>query len=286
MAFIDDLANLSVLIFVITSMLAMGLGLTVTQILRPLRNLRLVGKALLANFVLVPLLAYVLLLLIHLDQGLATGLILVGTAAGAPFLPKLVQFSKSDIAFGVGLMVLLMVVTIAYVPLVLPLLLPGVAVNPGQIAGSLVVLMLTPLGIGLLIKKRYDEIAHELQPVMSRVSTIFLIVLVVLYLGLNYQTILSTFGTGAIGAAVVFILVSFGFGYVLGGPKRDTRPVLGLGTAQRNISAAFVVAIANFSTDFNVIAMILVVSLIGLVILMIGSGELGKHAPQAKVAKQ
>ncbi|MGZ4940245.1 MAG: bile acid:sodium symporter family protein [Halobacteriota archaeon] len=285
MAVLDDLANLSVLIFVITNMLAMGLSLTVAQILQPLYNLRIVGKALLANFVLVPLVAYVLVALIPLEQGLAIGLILVGTAAGAPFLPKLVQFSKANIAFGVGLMVLLMVVTIFYMPLVLPLLLPGTTVNAGSIAASLVVLLLIPLAVGLLIKKWNDEIADTLQPAFNRISTIFLVVLIVLYLGVGYQTILGTFGTGAIGVAIVFILISLGIGYVLGGPARDTKPVVGLATAQRNISAAFVVVIANFATNFSVMAMVLVVSLIGLIILMIVSGEIGKRSPRAGTAQ-
>ncbi len=286
MAVLDDLANLSVLIFVITNMLAMGLSLTVAQILQPLYNLRLVGKALLANFVMVPLVAYVLVALIPLEQGLAIGLILVGTAAGAPFLPKLVQFSKANIAFGVGLMVLLMVVIIFYMPLVLPLLLPGTTVNAGSIAASLVVLLLIPLAVGLLIKKWNDEIADTLQPAFNRISTIFLVVLIVLYLGLGYQTILDTFGTGAIGVAIVFILISLGIGYVLGGPARDTKPVVGLATAQRNISAAFVVVIANFATNFSVMAMVLVVSLIGLMILMIVSGEIGKRALRAGTTQQ
>jgi len=280
MAVLDDLANLSVLIFVITNMLAMGLGLTVAQIVQPLRNLRLVGKALLANFVLVPLVAFVLVKLIPLEQGIAIGLILVGTAAGAPFLPKLVQFSKASLGFGVGLMVLLMVVTIFYMPLVLPLLLPGTTVDAGLIAASLVVLLLIPLAIGLLIKKWNDEIADALQPTFNRISTVFLVVLIVLYLGLGYQTILSTFGSGAIGVAIVFILISLGIGYVLGGPARDTKPVLGLATAQRNISAAFVVVIANFATNFSVMAMVLVVSLIGLIILMFVSGEIGRRVPR------
>ena len=61
-----------------------------------------------------------------LDQSLQIGLAVLATAAGAPFLPKLVQGAKGNVAFGVGLMVLLMVVTIIYMPLVLPLLLQGV----------------------------------------------------------------------------------------------------------------------------------------------------------------
>ena len=150
--FFEAIAKISGLLFVVTSMLALGMSLTAGQILQPLKNVRLVILALIANFVLVPLLAYGIVHLIPLEQPLRTGLIVLATAAGAPFLPKLVQGAKGNVAFGVGLMVLLMVLTIAYVPLVLPLMLPGVAVDPWDIARSLIVLMLVPLTIGLLMK--------------------------------------------------------------------------------------------------------------------------------------
>jgi len=149
----------------------MGLNLTVKQIIAPLRDVRLVILALVANFVLVPILAYLILAVIKLDQGLAIGLILMATAGGAPFLPKLAQAAKGNMAFSVGLMVLLMIVTIIYMPLVLPLLLQGVEVDPWEIARSLIIMMLIPLAIGLFIKARYGSIAESLQPHMSQTST-------------------------------------------------------------------------------------------------------------------
>ena len=45
-------ANASVVVFVVSSILSVGLALTVPQILAPLRNVRLVVLSLLANFVL------------------------------------------------------------------------------------------------------------------------------------------------------------------------------------------------------------------------------------------
>ena len=114
--FFEAIGSLSGLLFIISSMLAMGMSLTMADILQPLKNVRLVLMALLANFVLVPLLAYIIILVIPLEQSLQIGLIVLATAAGPPFLPKLVQGAKGNIAFGVGLMVLLMVVTIFYLP--------------------------------------------------------------------------------------------------------------------------------------------------------------------------
>ena len=52
------LANLAVAVFVISSMLSMGLSLTMQQILEPLRNGRLVILALVLNFLVVPALAH------------------------------------------------------------------------------------------------------------------------------------------------------------------------------------------------------------------------------------
>ncbi|WP_255152430.1 bile acid:sodium symporter family protein [Halorarius halobius] len=281
---LESLATLSVLVFVVTSMLAMGLSLTVGQILEPLRDLRMVGKALAANFVLVPLVAYAILLVVPLSEPQSIGLVVLATAAGAPFLPKLVEMAEGDVAFGVGLMVLLMVVTVLYVPVVLPLLLPGVQVNPLDIAGSLVTLMLLPLAAGLFVKARYAETADSLQPIASQVSSTALVFLVVLMLVLNVDSLVSVIGTGALLALVVFIAVSFGVGFLLGGPAYESRSVLALGTAQRNVSAALVVGAANFE-DPNVVIMLVVgATLMGLLIVV--AGEMGKRTGQPGVSRR
>jgi BASS family bile acid:Na+ symporter len=272
------ITQISIVVFVVTSMLAMGLSLTIPQIMQPLKNTRLVILALVANFVLVPALAYIILLIIPLEQGLGIGLILLATAAGAPFLPKLAAAAKGDMAFSVALMVLLMVVTIIYLPLVLPFLLQGVEVNPLEIAQSLVLLMLIPLAIGLFIKARYESTAASLYPHMSQTSsTTFMLMLGGLIL-LNLRSIIDIVGTRAIIVAVIFLLVSFVMGFFLGGKEGSIRSVMGLGTGQRNVSAAVVVAGQNFSSDPDVLVFIIVTALIGLVLLMPIGGELGKRS--------
>jgi len=122
---LSQAATIAMLTFVISSMFAMGAGLTVVQILEPLRNTRLVLLALFANFVLTPLCAFALAKLLWLDEPLGAGLLLLGSAAGAPFLPKLAELAKGNLAFAIGAMALLMVTTVVYVPLILPLLIPG-----------------------------------------------------------------------------------------------------------------------------------------------------------------
>src|SRR5688500_13772545 len=165
MELVQKATSVFTLIFVLSSMLGMGLGFTVSEIITPLRNVRLVVLSLLANFVLMPLAAVALANLLRLDQPLGVGLLLLGTAAGAPFLPKLAQLARGNLAFGVGLMVLLMVFTVGYLPLVLPVLLPGVSVNPAKIASSLFLLMLLPLAVALAVRAWFAGVAARTKPV-------------------------------------------------------------------------------------------------------------------------
>ena len=249
--------NVSILIFVVASMLALGLSLTVRQIVDPLRNPRILAALLIGNFLLVPGWAFLLLRVIPLEPGFDIGIILLATAAGAPFLPKLVELAKGTIALSVGAMILLMVVTIIYLPLALPLVLPGTAVNPLEVALPLVLLMLTPLATGLLTAARFSDAARRGLPVLSRLSTLGLIVDFVALVIVNAGILLDTIGNGAVLAAALLIVGAFLIGWLLAGANRDLRTVLGLATAQRNLSAALLVAGANFSNP-NVLVMVMV----------------------------
>jgi len=282
---ITVLANLSTFTFIITSMLAMGLSLTVKQIMDPLRNARMVILALLANFVLVPALAYLVTVVIPLDDGLATGLIIAGAAAGAPFLPKLAQAAKGNAAFSVGLMTLLMIATVIYLPVMLPVLLPGASVNPWDIAKSLIVTMLLPLGIGLFIKARYEETAEHLQPTMSQISNQAIALMIVTMLVLQFSMIIDTIGTGGIIAVLIFEVGALAIGLLLGGKDGGMRSVMGLGTAQRNLAAAMLVAGQNFASDPNVLIMVMLISIFGVSLLLIAGGEMGKRVQARAKAK-
>src|SRR5215203_1656903 len=167
--------SICMMLFVVSSMIGMGLGLRISDIVAPLRNWRLVIPALAANFVVMPFAAIALARILRLDAPMAIGLLLLGMASGAPFLPKLAQISRGNLAFAVGLMVLLMVITVGYLPLVLPLLLPGVSVNPAEIARSLVLLMLLPLAGALVIRAQFPDIAARTKPVLDRLSNLSLI---------------------------------------------------------------------------------------------------------------
>lgn len=274
------LAQLSMLVFVISSMLSMGLSLSIRQIVDPLKDTRLMILALVANFVLVPAAALAITSVLQLGEAGTIGLILLSTAAGAPFLPKLVEVAKGNQAFSVGLMVLLMLVTVIYLPLVLPLLLGDVEVSAWDIAKSLVFMMLVPLAIGLFVRSRYEDAAAKIQPTFAMAANIGIIALAVLGLVLNFSSMIALVGSMGLLAAALFITAALAIGYLLGGSDPAARSTMGLGTGQRNIAAALVVAAQNFDSD--VVTYLMVVAIIGFVVLFPVAGELGRRQSNAE----
>ena len=251
------IANLALDLFTITSMLAVGMSLTVKQIIHPLRNLRLLLLILVASFVLVPLWAILLTWVIPLGDEQKTALILLGACAGGPFIPLLVQMVKGHMPLAAGTMVLLLVVTIFFVPLVLPWMLPYVQVDAALIARDLTLMMLLPLIIGLLVRWRYKELADSWQPHLSRFSVYSLLILSAVGLPPALPKIISSLGSLIIPGAILLAIGGWGIGYLISfGREARQRKVMSLGTGQRNLAAALLVAAHGFSADTFVMTLV------------------------------
>lgn len=264
-AFLSWLVDASVIAFAVASMLSVGLAHTLKEVLGPLRNVRGGIRALVANFVLVPVLALVVLQVFPLPEPHAIGIFLIATAAGAPFLIKLSEAAESDVALSATLLVLLLPATIVYMPVVVPLALPDAPVSATAIGLPLVLTMLLPLGAGLVVRTLQESWAGRLQPAIGTFSTLALVVLILATTLANLQAIRHVLFTTAIVAALVVIGGAFLIGYALG-MDRDAREVLGLGTSQRNIAAATVVA-TQAVRDPDTVVMVIVASLAGFAIL-------------------
>lgn len=261
-----ELLEVAILVFSVTSMVTVGLANTIRRIVSPLRNILAVVRALVANFVLVPLVAFAVTRAIRLDRPLEIGLLLVAASAGAPFLIKLVEVAEGRLGLSTSLLVILLPVTVIYAPIAVPLLVPEATVQTSALAWPLLLTMLLPLAVGLSVRAKRPSWALRIQPITQAVSTVSLIVLVIATVAANFRAILDLLSGAAIPCAFLIIVAAFGIGYALGGSDPDSRAVLGLGTSQRNIAAATVMATQSFGGGATVV-MVVVSSLLALVVL-------------------
>ena len=136
---LDLILRLAVIAFIVSSMLGVGLGLS--AILAPLRDVRFVLRALLLNFILAPAFAWLLTVIIPLQTGYTIGLLLIGGAGGAPFLPTPVKTARRNLVSSVALMTLLTIGTLLFMPFALPFMIPGLRADAWTIARPLLLLI-------------------------------------------------------------------------------------------------------------------------------------------------
>ena len=282
-------ANAGAVIFVIASMITLGLSTTVSQVLAPLKDKSLIIRVNLANFILVPVLAYLLVAGLHLPTGLAIGLILVGTAAGSPFLPRVSQIKADKRALAGALGVLLTILSVIYIPVIVPFMVPGEAlINPLHLLMAFVVMILIPLGAALILRSGGEEKVARIPPWMDRISygAFFMAFIGVTYVFFDQLTALI--GYGGLIAIIIFVLAAFGIGYLFGGNDAGMRGVLAFGTAQRGLAVALVLPVLNLLLhsvnpgssvyDPTILIMILTLGIAGLIMLVFLGKKLAKKS--------
>lgn len=280
--FFRGLVGVVIPVFVVSTMLNVGLTQKPREILGYLGNWPFVLKMVVANFVLAPLLMVLILRSTSFGPTLQAGLLVFSLGAGAPFLIKLTQTAEHDLALGAATMLLLVVLTAVYVPLVLPALLPGMPVDAGAIAGSLLRRMVAPIVLGMLVAQFASGPAGKVQPWAARLGSVALYGAIVATLVGYFPDMADVFGTGAILAGLGFIAGAFGIGYLAGHGEDHLEDVGGLGTAQRNTAAAMTIATQNFR-DPEVLVVITLASTLGIVMLMLVARGLSRDNPPAPV---
>jgi BASS family bile acid:Na+ symporter len=276
---------IGVVVFAIATMFSMVFTFTIPQISALLKDRRVMVLSLVANFLLVPLAAYLLARFGSLSPGSMAGLLIAASAAGATFLLKFTKGAHGNPELVGGLMVLPTVVTVAFMPLVLPYLAPSAFPDQVRIAVTLILLILVPLVLALFARSRSEAAATARAPLATKISgaglgAVFVGFLGAVVVGLfieNNQLAPGILGSRAILAALALLLVSFGIGYLLGGPGVPERRTLGLATGMRNIAAASAVATFCFmkpyqgillplTPDMEVVNMVVVTGLIGIIL--------------------
>jgi BASS family bile acid:Na+ symporter len=250
--------NLSVALFIAGVLFVAGLEVTFAQALAPLKNRSILIRSLLANIVLAPLIVYAMSIVFPLERPFMIGVLLYGFAAGAPYTPKLVSVAAGDVPTSIGLTILLTVLTIFYMPLILPFLVPGTSIGIWDIAEPLLLQMFVPLVIGLLLRHFNERLAAKALGPANVIVNLSLLVFLVLALVLHHEALLAIVGTGVVSSAAALTVLTFGAGCLLGRGGQKGKVTLGLVTTARNIGAAATIAMANFGNEPKVLLTIVV----------------------------
>ncbi len=237
-------------------MLGMGLTLTPADFRRIVERPRDVFVGALSQWLLMPVFAYVLVVVLGLPPEIGLGLILVGTAPGGTASNVMTYLGNGDVALSVTITSL----TTVTAPLVMPawiVLLAGesITVTFAEMATSIVQVVLLPVVAGLALRyllDRYAPTAAEVGlSIFPAVSVVAIVAIIAAVVGLNVGTILSA-GALVFLAVVVHNGLGLGAGYGIGratGMPEDRARTCAFEVGLQNSGLAVALATAHFGAS-------------------------------------
>lgn len=276
--FLMPLLKISLAIFMVGNLLDMGLRLAPQQAVSGLRNIRFVVLSLFWGFVVGPALAFAIARTLPIEPHYAAGLILIGMAPCAPFLPAIVGRVGGDLGFTAAYMLLSAVGMVVFMPLAVPVAIEGLSVSAWTIAEPLLLVVLLPLVIGMAILRASASLANRLQPYVKKITGVATAVMLLLCLVVYGKQLLGVGGTLAIATQLIFFLAMTALPYWLGfGLGHEQRFILSLGSATRNIGAALAPLLSVPDVDQRTMIMVVLGVPIMLVFAMLAARFFGRQ---------
>ena len=231
-------------------MFGMGLTLTPPDFALVARRPLPVLVGVVAQFVIMPTLAWILAKVFGLDPALAAGVILVGCAPGGTSSNVISYLAKGDVALSVTMTS----ISTLLAPLMTPLLTSWLAgqympVDAGAMTMSIVKMVLVPVVGGLVVRILFARAVERVLPAMPWVSVLGICYVVLAVVSKSAEKILSAGLLILLVVAchnVLGYLLGYGAGRMLGRDARVCRTI-SIEVGMQNSGLAATLAVAYFS---------------------------------------
>lgn len=259
---LNTLIALLVPAMLVAMMFVVGLQVTAAQVRAVASDRRLILKAMLANYVLAPLLTVGLLLYFKpVNPTIAAGFLILAVCPGAPFGPPFTRKAGGDTAVSVVLMLLLAGSSALMAPALLHVLLPvmtggsGLQVDALKIVSTLLLTQLVPLALGFWLRQARPALAERLQKPAQMLSTVLSLGVIALIMASKWELVMQ-FRLRGYTAMLAGLGGSLLIGWLLGGPALGSRKAMTLTTMLRNLGVALVIVMGSFAGTAAVTAVL------------------------------
>lgn len=197
-------------------MFGMGLTMKLSDFSVVFKRPRDVVIGCLAQFIVMPILAFSLGKIFGLGDELLVGVVLVGTCPGGTASNVITYLSKGDTALSIGMTSVNTLLAPFLTPALTYLYLrTTVSVNVMSMFVSILQVVIVPIGLGLLLNKFFGGLTQRINDVLPAVSVTAICLIIASVVSHNSGKILST-GLVIFVVVVLHNLLGYLFGYLVG----------------------------------------------------------------------
>ena len=200
-------------------MLGLGLGLTIRDFLRVINNPKDFTVGIFCQLILLPIIAYILVLILRLPVEIALGLMIIAAAPGGVTSNVLTKFANGDVALSISLTAVVSLISIISVPFIVLssanlLGVEGMSseITMTGIALKMALVVTIPVIIGMIIRKFAENFISSNLNIINRITGIlFIIVFAAIWIEEkeNIFSYLAQAGLAVLILNVVMMILAF-----------------------------------------------------------------------------
>jgi bile acid:Na+ symporter, BASS family len=167
-------------------MLSMGLSLLPQDFLRVTRYPKAIAIGLIAQLLLLPIVGFLIASIVPMQPEIAAGLMILALCPGGPSSNLITYLAQGDVALSVTLTALSSVITVFTIPIFANLSLQhfagqdaAISLPIGQTMLQIFAITLVPVGLGMLVRQKFPNLAQRLEKVTSRLAIAFLALIII-----------------------------------------------------------------------------------------------------------
>ena len=262
-------------------MLAMGLGLTLTDFKRLAEKPRAAVTGLSCQLILLPLCGFLVAWAFGLRSELAVGLVVLTACPGGAHSNLFTNLARGDTALSVTLTAVSGVLTVVTIPLLASMAIAAFASGEsdlsmpvGETIGKVLGLMAVPVALGMAVRARSEKYASLMEKIVKSVAVLLLVVLIVGAAGRQASRLgelAQEVGLPVVVLNIGTMLLGFTLTRLLALPGRQTIAIV-MEVGIQNSALAVGLTMSFFGGEYAVPAIVysLFVYLTGFLIVLIG----------------
>jgi len=261
-----------VVVFTVFNLLTIGLQVQIPKVISKVSNLKFLGIMLFWGWIVGPALGFLLTLIIPLAEPYVMVMFIASLAPCAPFLPPMIERAHGDIDFAGGFIPIASIGTVIFLPLLAPVMIKGISIDPIALAKPLIMTVLIPLVFGAILKTYAEKVADKIFKPVKLIGNLATLTTIVMALLVYSKMMISTAGSFAMLSITIFTVVMafltyrFGFGF-----KQAERSIMSLGMGTRNIAAVLMGVMVIPDRDPRSVAMVIIWTLWTIILAFIFS---------------
>lgn len=196
-------------------MLGMGMTLTLDDFKRVLLNPRMIGLGVLIQYLVMPLAAWLISLILMLPAELMIGMVLVGSSAGGTASNVICYLARGDVALSISMTLCSTLLAIAAMPFLTWLYVgQTVPVPVFDMLLSILKIVLLPVIAGITLNTLFKNRIGGLLPLFPFISSLAIIIIIAIIVALNHGRLAAT-GMMIVLAVMLHNLIGLVSGYQL-----------------------------------------------------------------------